>query len=69
MTTRLSNLGSLLLGFLVFMGLGLVLRNNFAFVGYILHPFLLVIAAAVIAVGEMVLGRILSRSVLQEVPS
>lgn len=51
MTTRLTNLGSLLLGFLVFMGAGLLLRNNFAFIGVILHPFLLVIAAAAIGYG------------------
>lgn len=51
MTPRLSNLGSVLLGFGLFMVAGLLLRGNFAFTGQLLHPFLLVIAAAAIGHG------------------
>lgn len=51
MSTRLSNLGSILASFIVLMLFGLALGHNFAFVGYMLHPFLLAIAAAAIGYG------------------
>jgi hypothetical protein len=50
-TTRLSNLGTVLGSFLVCIFFGVTLAHNFAFVGYILHPFLLAIASAAIGYG------------------
>lgn len=51
MNLRVSNLGSILAGFLSCMFLGWILAHNFAFVGFKLHPFLLCIAAAAIGYG------------------
>lgn len=51
MTTRLSNLGSILGTFAVLMFFGWLFKHDFAFTNQLLHPYLLAIGAAAIGYG------------------